>query len=281
MVLKTSAGLFRLEETTPEVPAGRSANSSQRARVRALRMILTVAALLCLAALSCPASQVSRVHDTEISRSVKLPYLLYLPAKYNENPNRRWPLLLYLHGGSARGNDLDKLRTLGLPKRLDSDPEFPFIVISPLCPEGEIWTDTDAVASLIDSVQRLHRIDVDRVYVTGHSMGGRGALYMAYKHPKRFAAVVAMSPVSPITAWAGRLRNIPLWLIHGAKDEQAPVKESEELISAIEKGGGKPRFTRLEDRDHFILDQYEGSAIIDWLLELAKSPAAATPAPTP
>ena len=221
------------------------------------------------------------MYDTEISRSVKLPYLIHVPSTYNEDPSRRWPLLLYLHGGSARGSDLDKVRTLGLPKRLDNDAQFPFIVVSPLCPEGEIWTDVEALAALLDSVQLNHRIDTSAVYVTGHSMGGRGALYMAYKYPQRFAGVLAISPLSPITAWAKRLHKIPLWLIHGAKDVQAPIKDSEELISAIEQAGGKPRFTRLDGRDHFILDQYEGAAMIDWLVAQRKTPPAAAPSPGP
>jgi predicted peptidase len=238
-------------------------------------------ALLCVAASSGAANnQVSHLYDTEISRTVKLPYLLHVPSNYKEDPSRRWPLLLYLHGGSVRGSEIEKVRTLGLPKRLDQDPQFPFIVVSPLAPEGEIWTDVEALSGLVDFVQLTHRVDPGAVYVTGHSMGGRGALYMAYKYPQRFAGVVAMSPVSPITAWAKRLHNVPLWLIHGAKDEQAPVKESEELISAIEKGGGKPRFTRLDERDHFILDQYEGAAIIDWLMAQRKPASAASPSPT-
>lgn len=246
------------------------------------RTVVLTVAWLCVACAAARAStQVGRVYDTEIHRSVKLPYLIHVPANYNDDQTRRWPLLLYLHGGSARGSDLDKVRMLGLPKRLDTDPEFPFVVVSPLAAEGEIWTDVEALAGLLDNVQRTHRIDPAAVYVTGHSMGGRGALYMAYKYPQRFAGVVAISPVSPITAWARGLRNVPLWLIHGAKDEQAPVKDSEELISAIEKAGGKPRFTRLEDRDHFILDQYEGPAIIDWLTAQRKTGATTTPAPAP
>lgn len=243
--------------------------------------IIRLALLFCLPAAICLGStQVSRLYNTEISHSVKLPYLIHVPSTYNEDTNRRWPLLLYLHGGSARGSDLDKVRTLGLPKRLDADPNFPFIVVSPLCPEGEIWTDVESLAGLLDSIQLTHRVDPRAVYVTGHSMGGRGALYMAYKYPLRFAGVLAVSPISPITAWAKRLQNVPLWLIHGAKDMQAPVKESEELIGAIEQAGGKPRFTRLEDRDHFILDQYDGSAMIDWLAGQQK-PALATPSPSP
>ena len=153
----------------------------------------------------------------------------------------------------------------GLPHRLEQDRQFPFVVVSPLCPQGEIWTDADALAQLVDQVVRTNRIDEKRIYVTGHSMGGRGALYLAYRLPTRFAAIVAMSPLSPITAWAKELRNTPVWIIHGAKDGAAPIKESEELVSAIEQSGGHPKFTPLADRDHFILDLYDKNDVFDWM----------------
>jgi predicted peptidase len=184
---------------------------------------------------------------------------------YNEDPHLRWPLILYLHGGSLRGDDVNKLRTLGLPHRLEQDRQFPFVVVTPLCPEGEIWTDAEALVRLLDQVIRNNRIDEKRVYVTGHSMGGRGALYLAYKYPERFAAAVAISPLSPITAWAKQLWNVPLWIIHGAKDTAAPIKDSEELVQSIERSGGHPKFTRLADRDHFILDLYEKNEVFDWI----------------
>jgi predicted peptidase len=173
----------------------------------------------------------------------------------------------YLHGGSLRGNNIEHVRTLGLPQRLQHDQQFPFVVVAPLCAEGEIWTDTDALVQLVDEVVRNYRVDNKRVYVTGHSMGGRGALYLAYKYPERFAAVVAMSPLSPITAWAKQLHNVSLWIIHGAKDPAAPITDSEELFHAIEAAGGRLRFTRLADRDHFILDLYDKNEVFDWMLE--------------
>jgi predicted peptidase len=198
-------------------------------------------------------------------QAIHLEYLLFLPLTSNEDPHRRWPLILYLHGGSLRGDDVNKLRTLGLPHRLEQDRQFPFVVVSPLCPQGEIWTDADALAQLVDQVVRTNRIDEKRIYVTGHSMGGRGALYLAYRLPTRFAAIVAMSPLSPITAWAKELRNTPVWIIHGAKDGAAPIKDSEELVSAIEQSGGHPKFTPLADRHHFILDLYDKNDVFDWM----------------
>ncbi len=230
--------------------------------IKVLVFILSVAAFA-----AASAQQQPNTLKSETTQRVRLPYLLHVPAKYNEDPQKRWPFILYLHGGSARGEDIERLRKMGLPKRLEQDPEFPFIVASPLLPEGEIWTDVAALAALVDKVARQYRVDASRIYVTGHSMGGRGALYLAYKQPGRFAAVAALSPYSPITAWSKNLTSIPLWLIHGAKDVQAPIKDTEELVQATEKAGGKPRFTPLPDADHFILDWYDRNEIFDWLLE--------------
>ena len=223
---------------------------------------------------SASATQEPQIVKADVTQQIQLRYLLYRPAQYDEDPQRRWPFILYLHGGSARGDDLDRLRKMGLPKRLEQDAEFPFIVASPLLPEGEIWTDVNSLTKLIEHVAHDYRVDPARIYVTGHSMGGRGALYLAYRQPDRFAAVAAISPYSPITAWGKRLTNTPLWLIHGGKDVHAPIKDTEELVQATEKAGGRPRFTPLPDADHFLLDWYDRNEIFDWLLEHRKGNAA-------
>jgi predicted peptidase len=238
-----------------------------------MRTMTAIAACACIAstviaaAPISPGEQMTQVFEGTAQRSVRLQYLLFLPADYNRETRRQWPLILYLHGGSLRGDNIERLRTLGLPHRLQHNRQFPFVVVAPLCAEGEIWSDADALVQLVDEVVRNYRVDNKRVYVTGHSMGGRGALYLAYKCPERFAAVVAMSPLSPITAWAKQLHNLPLWTIHGAKDTAAPIADSEELVHAIEAAGGHPRFTRLADRDHFILDLYDKNEVFDWMLE--------------
>jgi predicted peptidase len=129
---------------------------------------------------------------------------------------------------------------------------------------------------LLDQIMRDHNVDPSRVYLTGHSMGGRGALYFAFRLPERFAAVAALSPYSPITAWSKRLAQVPLWIVHGAKDEQAPLRDSQELIDAtLRAGGGQPRFTPLPDRDHFLLDWYDRDELFEWLAQHRKDGSAA------
>lgn len=193
-------------------------------------------------------------------------YLVFLPKDY-EKSMEKWPLILYLHGGSVRGDDINRMKKLGLTEKVEADPMFPFIVVSPQCYQGEIWTDVDALGAILDEVARTHRVDPDRVYVTGHSMGGRGALYVAYKMPDRFAAVLSLGPVGPITAWAEKLATVPLWLFHGNKDQFTPLKEVEELVHAVEAAGGHPQFAVLPGRDHYILDVYDRPDLYKWLAQ--------------
>jgi predicted peptidase len=234
---------------------------------------------ICIAHTETPARQQAHVLDDTITHPVHLSYLLFLPATYSAKPDTHWPLILYLHGGSLRGDNVEQLRTLGLPHKLESQPDFPFVVVSPQCPAGEIWTDAEGIDALLDRVIRDYRIDQQRIYITGHSMGGRGALYFAYKLPSRFAAVLALSPYSPVTAWGSKLAQIPLWLFQGTADTFTPITETKELVGAIQSAGGHPLFNSLEGRDHFILDIYDRSDVYQWLLHQKRPTPASVPTP--
>ena len=240
------------------------------------QVIGTLLVLATACAIGNAASPQQQAHslDATLSHPVRLSYLLFLPASYARKPDTQWPLILYLHGGSLRGGNVEQLRTLGLPHKLESEPDFPFVVVSPQCPAGEIWTDTEAIDALLDYVIRDYRIDQQRIYITGHSMGGSGALYFAYRLPSRFAAVLALSPYSPITAWGSKLAHIPLWLFQGTADTYAPIAETKELVSAIQEAGGHPRFNSLDGRDHFILDVYDHSDVYEWLLQQKRTTSA-------
>lgn len=211
--------------------------------------------------------QHARTLDTTVAKRLSARYLLHLPRDYGREPGRRWPLILYLHGGSLRGTDVDTVRVWGVPRVAERDPDFPFVVVSPQAAPGTLWTDTELLAALLDEVAARYAVDTTRVYLTGHSMGGNGAWYLAYAHPERFAAVVPMSaPANPW--WATRLRDVPVWVFHGARDSVVPLRESEAMVKALrEEGNRRVRLTVLPERGHGLLDLYgENREIYDWLL---------------
>jgi predicted peptidase len=196
-----------------------------------------------------------------------LQYLVQLPGQYQTERQKRWPLLVFLHGGSGRGSDIALVKRYGPPIVAEKRTDFPFVLVSPQCAEGEIWTDTEALMAMIDVVQRDYRIDSRRIYLTGISMGGRAALYLAYEYPSRFAGVAALAPLSPITAWATGFGTTPVLIVHGDKDTSAPIGESKELVDAARQAKRTIDFTVLPGKDHFIADFYEGCEIYDWLLK--------------
>jgi predicted peptidase len=207
--------------------------------------------------------------DGIVTLSVHIKYLLFIPDAYRDGEPKRWPLIMYLHGGSRRGDDIEKLREpgFGLTALVQKDKSFPFIVLSPQCPEGEYWTDTEALIALLDEVEKTYAVDPARVYLTGHSMGGFGTWYLAYRHPERFAAIAPMSAPFTVTAWATRLKDMPIWAFHGAKDSLVPIGGDQELIDALKALGNIVRFTVLPGRDHDILDVYENQELYSWFLE--------------
>ena len=105
----------------------------------------------------------------QVKIKVKYDYLLYLPKDYSEN-TKKYPLLIYLHGGSQKGNDLNKLKAYGLPYLIDKGQNFDFIVVSPQCPDGKYWSTENWFDSLYSDLVTQYRIDTDRIYCTGISI---------------------------------------------------------------------------------------------------------------
>ena len=183
-----------------------------------------------------PPGQSAQSFSGTVTKRVAYRYLLYLPKGYLADPARRWPLLLFLHGSGERGDDLAKVKVHGPPKFLDGRDDFPFVVVSPQCPEGERWSAEGLLALLDDVVKRL-RIDVDRVCVTGMSMGGRGTWDIAMSDPGRFAAIAPVCG-GALPDRACRLRDVPVRAYHGAKDPVVPLAETQSIVDAVRKCGG-------------------------------------------
>jgi predicted peptidase len=209
-----------------------------------------------------------RILDTTVVHRVKARYQIYLPPGYPSG--KRWPLVLFLHGAGERGSDFAALSHTGLTQ-LAAGRAFPFILVAPQVPADEIWS-IPALAALLDRVTTDFRVDPDRVYLTGLSMGAFGGWDLATSYPDRFAAVVLISgggnPVS-----ACRLRDVPVWLVHGRKDDVIPVEESELLARALQGCGGPVRLTVYPEAGHDAWSQtYEDPEFLNWLLAQKRRP---------
>jgi predicted peptidase len=194
--------------------------------------------------------------------SVKLDYLLYLPEDYGKQ-DKALPLVLFLHGA---GDKLERLKRGGLPRSVERKKESRFILVSPQCP-GRGWSVT-ALTALLDDVVAKHKVDRDRVYVTGLSMGGFGTWSLAAAHPDRFAAIVPIcgggSPRS-----AQKLKDLPVWVFHGARDTIVPPGRSEAMVKALKDAGSeKVKFTLYPNANHDSWTAtYNNPEVWEWLLK--------------
>ena len=213
--------------------------------------------------------QQHRTFEGDIVLHVSLPYLLYLPAGYDEQPDARWPLLVYLHGAGDRGDDLSLLDQHGVPGLTVAGQELPFIVAAPQCSARTWWRDEiPSLDAFVDGVIDGYRVDRRRVYVTGASMGALACWEVAMRRPERFAALAPLCGAIARPADAVQvLKDVPTWVFHGAKDEAVPIEQSQRLVDALEAVGGNVRFTIYPDAGHDCwTETYANPEFYEWLL---------------
>jgi predicted peptidase len=217
------------------------------------------------------AKQVNRSFSKEMS------YLLFLPDGYRQEDGKRWPLIVFLHGAGERGEDLELVKIHGPPKLVEAGKKMPFIVVSPQLALGEWWSP-DMVAWLTRELISTLRVDPERVYLTGLSMGGYGTWETASKYPELFAAIAPIcGRGDPASAW--RLRHIPTWIFHGGKDPVVPIKHSDDMNRALKKYGNV-KYTVYPEADHDSWSEtYLNDELYNWFLGNKRFSYAEVPAP--
>ncbi|MWV47373.1 prolyl oligopeptidase family serine peptidase [Paenibacillus sp. HJL G12] len=206
--------------------------------------------------------------EKEITKKVSMDYLLHLPEGYDRDGDQTWPVILFLHGSGERGSNVELVKAHGVPHIVDQDPAFPFIVISPQCPDHSDWNaEKEAVMAALDEVMHTYQADPTRVYLTGLSMGGYGTWQLAAEHPGRFAAAVPVCGGGNPSR-ADTLKETPIWAFHGAKDDVVPLSESEVMTQAVQAVGGDVKLTIYPEADHNSwTETYDNQKVYDWLLE--------------
>jgi predicted peptidase len=208
-----------------------------------------------------------------VAQAISMKYLLYVPSGYGQNPNERWPLILFLHGSEERGGDPEVLRKAALPQSLDRGLGLPALVLSPQCPLGKRWWQrTEQLGALLDHIESRYAVDNERVYLTGFSMGAYGAWALALRFPERFAAMVPVAGGcdfrdNSIPADMCNLKDLPVWVLHGAQDGTIAPRESENAVNALRACGGNVQFTLYPNADHTGACElaYADCALYDWL----------------
>jgi predicted peptidase len=216
----------------------------------------------------------------KIAQTVSADYLLFLPQGYNAKATNRWPLMLFLHGAGERGSDLKKVAVHGPPKIVKSKPNFPFILVSPQCPDGETWSD-EVLLSLLDDVIKRHKVDTNRVYLTGLSMGGYGSWSLGIKYPERFAAIAPVcgggETIRVLLASrqkSAALKSLGIWAFHGAKDPVVMLEESERMVAALKRIGAKDvELTVYPEAQHDSwTETYSNEKLYEWFLKHERKP---------
>lgn len=206
-------------------------------------------------------------------------YAVTEPKGYADDATKKWPLILFLHGSGERGADLQKVFVHGPAKEARGGRDLPFVIVSPQCPRGA-WWDVHQLKDLLDDVTTKYRIDPDRVYLTGLSMGGYGTWRTLAEYPERFAAAVPICGGGD-TLDVGRFKDVPTWIIHGGRDEAVPVDESYRMIDALRSVHGRAKFTLYPDAGHDSWTAtYADPKLYEWLLAQRRGQPAEPPATT-
>ena len=222
--------------------------------------------------------------DGQQPSHAEMNYLLYLPKNYGQDEDKRWPLILFLHGSGDDENDSASVMSFGLPEVLhkrDQPNEFPFIVVSPQAFSNTPWwiDNTPAVLiALLEEVINTYRVDPNRVYLTGISMGGYGSWHLATAYPDRFAAMISISgsgyrtPTVAAQETLCALKDVPIWAIHGALDMISDPIASEMNMPALSDCGGEVKWTLYESAGHLeaYWQAYRDPELYTWLLEHSK-----------
>ncbi len=218
-----------------------------------------------------------------------MPYRLYIPKNYD--CGAFYPVVIFLHGIGERGDNNESQLIHGVQNMFDhiDSPIYDSIVIAPQCPADKKWVyfsgshtnysaesvpesrELEVVLEILDHVTDLYNVDLDRVYITGLSMGGFGTWDLLARHGARFAAGLPVCGGGD-PSYAKLLTRIPITTFHGSEDTTVPVTNTRIMYASIVKEGGKNIFyTEYDGLAHNVWDKaYSDPAPIRWLFDQSR-----------
>jgi predicted peptidase len=204
-----------------------------------------------------------------IKNQADYPFLLHLPA--DSILKSKPPVLIFLHGRSLSGTNLDLVKRYGVIHEIEKGRKVPAIVVAPQVLAGKSW-EPEKILSVLKFVQRTFDTDTNRVYVAGMSLGGYGTLRFAGAYPEIVTAAVALCGGGN-TSDGCDLATVPLWIQHGNQDEAVPISESEKIVKAIKNcnGGENLKYTVHKGANHGALERvFRTDEMYNWLFQYTK-----------
>lgn len=203
------------------------------------------------------------------SEKLGMGYYLYIPEGYEAKQKTKYPLIMHLHGSNASGNgknELLKIKSHGLKSLLYNVRSRNCVVLAPQAKSK--WKD-DELDKLLDEVTTAYSIDINRIYLTGVSMGGNGAWSYAVNGEYKLAALVPICGYFHVSSGVvNKITDLPIWLFHGEKDKNVCVDEAYQVIKKLEGVDPNFKYTIYDNGDHAIWDKvYETPELYDWLLK--------------
>ncbi|MBR2025267.1 MAG: phospholipase [Clostridia bacterium] len=206
--------------------------------------------------------------DVKTRESTSLGYILTSPS--NINDNEKYPLIVFLHGAGERGDNLDLLKCYCIPKLFTNDCDYQGLktfTVSPQCPSEKTWIDfKNEIYDLIDEICEKYPINKDRISLCGISMGGFGTWELALSECHRFYKIAPLCG-GGMNWRAWYVKDIPIRVYHGRRDDIVPLCQSEAMVNSIKLQGGNVDFTIYDDLSHNCWDRaFEETDLIKWLI---------------
>ncbi len=194
------------------------------------------------------------------------PYRLYVPSSYDGL--RPFPLVIAMHGTGGTENGLfeDKRIPPNEVKRVAE--KYGVLMVAPLgrgTTEYRGIGENDIFCVLAD-MQKRYRVDPDRVYLTGQSMGGTGAAYLALHHPDLFAASAPLAPAYSFPWLAANGQHVPTWWIQGAKDADFYLEGVNVGVERMRRLGQKAQYDLIPNEEH-PAGLVRMDAVVGWLIQ--------------
>ncbi len=224
-----------------------------------------------------------------------LPYRVLWPEGYDNDSAHSFPLILFLHGAGERGDDNRLQLTHGTPLFLSEENrrQFPAIVVMPQCAEEDYWAQMakaedgtrqynfneeanpslQAVSELLDHFLSNEKVDPNRVYLMGLSMGGMGTFELLARRPDTFAAAIPICGGTNPALLPIYARQVPMWIFHGGLDPVVTVDDSRRVVNRLEDLSIPVKYTEYEGVYHDSWNNaFDEPELLSWLFAHSRRP---------